>query len=289
MDKQLDLSIVIVSWNVADKLEQNLEALYRTENGLSFEIFVVDNDSSDNTVNLVKDKYPQVRLIANRTNYGFARACNQGVSQAQGRYILLLNPDMRVFPETLPKMVYWLDEHPLVDLAGCKLLDEQGGIVRHVRRFPAIWDQLAIVLKLPHIFPRVLSSYLSDDFDYEKASQVDSIRGSFFMMRRPTEGLPLLDERYFLWFEEVDFCRQIRQRGGQVWYTPTAQCIDLVGASFSQVKRGMTQIYFESSMLKYFLKWHPLWQYLLLKISWPIGKALVRAADMLKIKSRTRT
>lgn len=279
----MDLSIIIVSWNVKEKLKDNLRALYESQNA-NFEVFVVDNNSADGTVEMVKKYYPQVKLIANKENYGFARANNQAIKIADGRYILLLNPDMRVFDDTLSRMISWADRHDRAWVVGCRLLDESARIIKQARRFPELMDQLAIILKIPHIFPTVLNKYLMNDFDYSKAASVDSIRGGFFMIRKEAiKKVGLLDERYFLWFEEVDYCRRVKQAGGQIWYMPTAECIDLIGQSFKQVNLAVKQRYFRDSMLKYFKKWQPSWQYWILRLAWPLGLLIVRLGYKLKI------
>lgn len=266
-----------------------MSALLASRTDFEYDIWVVDNASADETASMVKTSFPQVRLIANDQNLGFAKANNQAIRRAEGQHILLLNPDMRVEPDTLSKMIRWFDEHPQAAVAGCKLVDEQGNIVPHVRRFPQFADQLAIVLKLPHLFPGILDRYLAKNFDYTMSGKVDSVRGSFFLMRRLKGMPPLLDERYFVWFEEVDYCRAVRTRGYEVWYTPAGTCTDYVGGSFSQVKRGITQQYFQDSMLKYFAKWHPRWQFQLLKLAWPVGKTIVFILDRLKIKTKKVT
>lgn len=267
----MSLSVIIVSWNVKEKLKKNLDALFKSEGDFGFEVFVVDNDSKDGSVKMVKNNFPEVKLIANKENLGFSKANNQAIKQAKGDFILLLNPDMQVQEDTLDKMIKWMKENKQASVTGCKLVNEKGEIVSHVRRFPRFLDQLAIVLKLPHIFPGVLNKYLIKDFDYSKESKVDSIRGSFFMIRREMiENIGGLDERYFIWFEEVDYCKQVYQNGGEVWYAPFATCVDHVGQSFSQVNRMTTQRYFRDSMLKYFKKWHPAWQYWILRGAWGI-------------------
>lgn len=285
----LDLSVVIVSWNVCDRLKENLLALRTTDHSISFEIFVVDNNSADETVKMVTSEFPEVKLIANSDNLGFAKANNQAIRQAKGRHILLLNPDMKVFPDTLSTITTWFDAHAQAGVASCKLIDSNGEVIRHVRRFPQLLDQVAIVLKLPHLIPGILDKYLVKNFNYDLPAKVDSVRGAFFLMRRVGDKLPLLDERYFLWFEEVDYCRQIRNQGLEVWYTPVTSCIDFVGGSFSQVKRGKTQDYFRDSMLNYFKRWQPRWQHNVLKFVWPIGKGLAMLAEKFKVISSVKT
>ena len=285
----MDLSIIIVSWKVREKLKDNLRALFASEQ-VDFEVFVVDNNSSDGSVAMVKKEYPRVKLIVNRENLGFARANNQAIRQAQGKYLLLLNPDMRVFDDTLSNMISFLNWHEQAWVAGCRLIDENFKIIKHVRRFPALTDQLAIILKIPHLIPAVLNKYVRSDFDYKKSSPVDSIRGGFFMIRREAvKTVGLLDERYFLWFEEVDYCRAVKKAGGQVWYANSAECLDYQGQSFKQVAGLTKQKYFRDSMLKYFKKWQPGWQYELLRLAWPIGLLIAWLGEKLNLKGRAGT
>ena len=305
-----------------------MRALLNGKGSLNMEIFVVDNNSEDGSAEMVAKEFPEVnpvrnssgafppahpscqggigeageakeqrgiisngvKLIANSDNLGFAKANNQAIGQAQGDFILFLNPDMRVFPDTLKNMVEWMRENKQAAVAGCHLVNEKGETIKQIRRFPKFWDQLMIALKLPHIFPSVLNKYLQADFDYKKSALVDSIRGSFFMIKRETiKKIGLLDERYFIWFEEVDYCRRVKKAGGQVWYTPSARCLDYVGQSFNQLPRGKTRKYFRDSQLAYFKKWQPAWQSWVLKLAWIPGIFMARAGERIKIKVEKRT
>ena len=254
----VDISLITVSWNVRDYLAASLEAVFGSAGDISYEIIVVDNNSTDGTAPFLRERAKRdarMVVIANNTNVGFARANNQAIARAQGRYVLLLNPDMRVQPDTLTHMVAWMDAHPRVGVSGCHLVTEVGETVPHVRRFPGLLNQLAIVLKLPHLFPRLVGRYLMHNFDYKKEARVDSVRGSFFMIRREALKVGFLDERFFIWFEEVDFCKRMRSAGWEVWYTPAADCIDHVGQSFKQVASVKKQRMFLESMRLYFEKW----------------------------------
>jgi len=278
----MDISIIIVSWNVKEKLRANLSALLHSLGAFKFEVLVVDNASADGSADMVRQEFPSVRLIVNQENLGFAKANNQAIRLVSGDFILLLNPDMQVRPDTLTNILDWAKKNQQATVSGCRLVDERGDIIRQVRRFPRFFDQLMVVLKIPHIFPAINRAYLCADFDYGCATRVDSIRGAFFLINRANyqkiSGLdqPFLDERYFIWFEEVDFCRQVYKLGGEVWYTPAAECLDYVGASFRQVKRGQGQKYFRDSMLKYFQKWGKKWEYDILKFVWRLVGAIVR-------------
>ncbi len=271
----MDLSVIIVSWNVKELLKANLTALFKSQGDFSFEVFVVDNASRDGSAEMLRQNFSAVKLIANETNRGFAAANNQALAQANGDFLLLLNPDMILEAETLAKFLNWAKVNPQATVAGCKLIDGCGRLVKQVRRFPKFCDQLLIILKIPHIFPFLLGRYLQRRFNYEDPARVDSLRGSCFLInRRQYEKIsgerPCLDEGYFLWFEEVDFCRRVYSLGGEVWYTPAARARDYFGRSFAQVKRGAAQKYFRDSMLKYFQKWGRPGQVRILRAAWAL-------------------
>ncbi len=286
----MKLSIIIVSWNVRDKLKQNLQTIYKSKVDFDFEIFVVDNNSRDISVDMIKQEFPQVNLIENKENLGFSRANNQAIRLAKGQYILLLNPDMLVQENTFQNMVNWYLLNDNASVAGCHLIDSNRKTLPHVRKFPTVWDQLMIVLKVPHIFSSVLDGYLRKDFNYSQDARVDSVRGGFFMINcKNFSQPPLLDERYFLWFEEVDFCKSVKQRGGEVWYTREARCIDLVGQSFGQVNRLRTQKYFRDSMLKYFSKWHGFGAWFILFLAWLPIIVFAWFIDKMNFKGKAKT
>lgn len=270
----MDLSIIIVSWKVKEKLRANLEALFNSQGDFLYEVFVVDNNSGDGSVQMIKDEFPKVKLIANTENVGFAKANNQAIKQATGDYVLLLNPDMLVNPDTLLNAVTWAKNNQQATVSSFRLINEKGETIKHVRRFPSLFDQLMVIFKIPHFLPFVLNHYLYSNFNYDKESRVDSVRGAFFLINKKVwtensrQELPLLDERYFIWFEEVDFCKQVYQNGGEVWYSPAATCLDYIGASFGQVAVNTKQKYFEESMLKYFKKWKENYQVAVLQAAW---------------------
>ncbi len=277
----MDLSIIIVSWKVKEKLQANLSALFNSQGDFSYEVFVVDNNSQDGTVEMVKTEFPQVKLIANTENLGFARANNQAIKQCASDYILLLNPDMLVNPDTLSKSLAWAKNNQQATVSSFRLVNEKGETIKHVRRFPSLFDQLMVILKIPHFLPLVLNRYLYSNFNYDSESRVDSVRGAFFLINKKVwreisgHELPLLDERYFIWFEEVDFCKQVYQNSGEVWYSPAATCLDYVGASFGQVKINTKQKYFEESMIKYFKKWQEKYQVIILQTAWNLTNFLL--------------
>lgn len=296
-NKDMDLSIIIVSWNVREKLNKCLSYLFLSQTNFSFEVFVVDNGSHDGSAEMVAKEFPEVKLISNNDNLGFARANNQAFRESTGEFILLLNPDNFVFQATIDDWLHWLKINSSVSLSGCRLLDKDGYDIRgQVRRFPNLFNQLAIILKLPYLFPRILDRYLCLKFNYDAPDQVDTVRGSAMMIRRESleRVLPyaqfkqgqMLDERYFVWFEDVDICQTFKKAGEEIWYTSAARCYDLVGQSFSQLPRLKAQKMFRASMLSYFKKWKPLWQYAILWLAWPVGIAMTYVFTVLKFEKK---
>jgi len=274
-ENQIKISLIIPSFNTREILQNNLESLFKLTCRFSFEVIVVENGSSDGSAKMVREEFPQVELIQNDWNSGFAHACNQGLRMAQGEVLILLNADMVVQPAfahgelrrgeegTLEKVFETLVERKEIGVLGVKLLKEDNSILSSVRRDPDFWSQLAILLKLPHLFPKISDNYLFKDFDYQKSAEVEQVRGSFFAFRRDVlDKVGFLDEKnFFFWFEEVDFCRRVRQAGFKVWYEAEVSCVDLIGQSIKKVfSLRKKQAIFSRSLMNYFFKWQPWWQ-----------------------------
>lgn len=255
----MNLSVITVTRNSVNLISEQIKSVWAGCKNISFEEIIVDNASTDKTVEIIEKEFINVKLIKSDKNLGFAGANNLGVKLAQGEFLLFLNPDMRVTDGSLDIMVDWMRKNPKVGLASCKLLDENGNLNKDAlpRRFPTMWDQLAIVLKLPHVFPKIIDKYLFKDFNADIEQEVDSVRGSFMIMRREVyEKLGwAFDPRYFIWFEDVDLCREVKKMGLKVVYTPVVSCVDYIGQSFKKVNFFWKQKQFIKSMIKYFWKW----------------------------------
>ncbi|OGF21566.1 hypothetical protein A2316_03195 [Candidatus Falkowbacteria bacterium RIFOXYB2_FULL_38_15] len=281
----MDLSIITVNWKVKDLLEKCLRSVYQQAKDISFEVFVVDNDSGDGSVEMVREKFPQVLLTASNDNLGFAKGNNVAAKDAKGRYILLLNPDTEILDNAIGKMVKFMDNHPGCGIAGCKLLNPDLTHQPSVRRFPNFLSQALILLKLHHLFPHSspMSHYLAEDFDYTKTQPVDQVMGAFFMIRRKViEKIGLLDEKFWIWFEEVDYCKRAKEAGFKILYTPEAKIIHYYGQSFKQVYNVKKQKDFNKSLTYYFKKHQPLWQRILIGILKPISVALAWGVYLVK-------
>ncbi len=279
----MDLSVITVTWNSEELIEKQIRSVKAGCKNISYEQFVVDNASTDKTVEIIEKEFPDVRLIKNDKNTGFAFPNNQAAKLARGEFLLFLNPDMVVQEGSLDRMIDWMRGHSDVGLASCKLVDENGKINGDAkpRRFPKILDQAAIILKLPHFFPGILNRYLYKDFDAGKEQEVDSVRGSFMMMRREVyEKFGwAFDPRYFIWFEDVDTCREVKRLGYKVMHTPVISCVDFVGQSFKKRAMLWKQKKFTKSMLQYFQKWEPWYKWIWIALVRPIGIAMAWASD----------
>ena len=253
----MDLSIVIVSWNVRKLLKKCLESIFKNQGDLKLAVIVVDNASSDGTTEMVKNEFPQVALIANQTNLGFAAANNEGIKESQGDYILILNPDTEILKDTLPKTLAFARNLPRPGIVGVRHLNPDLTLQPSVRRFPTFWPLFLTASKLTKIFPQLpaLNYYLAKDFAYEKKQIVDQVAGSFMLLARPLlEQIGLFDENFFLWFEEVDLCRRAKTAGWPVWYLAETAIIHHGGQSFGQQLTLKKQKMFFQSAWRYLKK-----------------------------------
>ncbi len=253
----MDLSIIIVSWNVKELLKKCLASIYQSQGSFSFEVFVVDNASADGTAAMVSREFSMVKLIANQKNAGFSRANNQAIKEASGEYILLLNPDTEVFPDTLERSLAFMRSRERCGIMGCRILNPDNTLQPSVRRFPTFLPIFLMLLKLPKIFPRLkaINSYLARDFDYEQTKEVDQLEGAFMILRREVfNKIGLLDEKFFTWFEEVDLCRRAKNSGYGIYYFSEARIIHHGGQSFAQEGTLKKQIIFFTSAFRYLFK-----------------------------------
>lgn len=277
------LSVITVTWNALELIGEQIQSVQLGCKNISCQQIVIDNNSTDNTVALIRSQFPTVQVIANTENKGFGPANNQGLSFSIGEFLLFLNPDMRVQEGSLDHIFAWMKQHPDVGIASVKLVDEKGTLNEDAqpRRFPRLWEQLALILKLPHIFPHILNGYMMKGFDANTEQEVDSVRGSFMLMRRELiEKLGWAwDPRYYFWYEDVDICREAKRLGYKVMHTPLISCVDYVGQSFKKRDTLWKQKNFTRSMLTYYKKWEPGWKWLLLALFRPVGIALAFVND----------
>ncbi|RME31146.1 MAG: glycosyltransferase family 2 protein [Thermoflexia bacterium] len=251
------LSILIVNWNVRDLLRRCLYSILANQSPGQLEIIVVDNGSADGSVEMVRTEFPQVHLIANPDNRGFPAANNQGLAIAQGRYILLLNPDTEVVGNALETMVAFADAYPDVGIVGPQLLNPDGTIQSSRRRFPTLATAIFESTWLQPCAPRrLLAHYYVLDRPDDEVQDVDWVTGAALMARREAvDQVGPLDEGFFMYSEELDWCRRFRDAGWRVVYLPAAQVVHYGGKSSEQVLPAR-HIHFQASKIRYFRKHH---------------------------------
>jgi len=236
----VDLSVVIVNWNTCSYLRQCLESLSEERHGgTQIEVIVVDNASTDGSAQMVRQEFPWVRLVANSGNAGYAKGNNQGISLAEGRYVLLLNPDTVVPKGALGKLTAWMDSHPDVGAVGVRLLNPDGSVQPSCRSFPEpaylLYESLGLTLLFPH--SRRFGAYRMTWFGHDREMDVDQPMGSALAIRREAvEDVGLLDEQFPIFFNEVDWCYRARQKGWRIVFTPDVEIVHYGGRSTSQVR-----------------------------------------------------
>lgn len=235
----VDLSIIIVNWNGRDLLTKCLKCVESTVKKVSYETFVVDNNSSDGSQEMVRRDFSNVKLIANTDNVGFATANNQAMEVSQGRYVLLLNSDAFVNENTLDTMVEFMDTHPDAGMASCKLLYEDGSLQRSCATFPTLATELFIALGFDKIFAKssLFGKYQMTDWNYDDTREVDVIMGAFMMVRASLiPRIGMMDKSFFMYSEEVDWCYRFKAAGSKVYFYPDVTCVHLWGGSSKAVK-----------------------------------------------------
>jgi len=255
----VDLSIIIVNYYLEDFLTDCLNSIFNTINSLQYEVILVDNGSHRQSIEEIKRQFPQLSLLSNEKNVGFARANNQAIKRAQGHFILLLNPDTIVIDKAIETMVSFLRDHPRAGAVGPKLLNPDRSIQYSCRSFPNPWtflfNRYSLLTKLfPHNpFSR---RYLLSDWDHGSLREVDWISGACLMTRREVlSQVGLLDEGYFVFNEDVDWCRRMRDLGWKVYYLPQAQVIHYINSSNKKTDNRLI-IARHRGMIHYFHKYY---------------------------------
>lgn len=257
----MDLSIITVTHQSQDHIDACILSVITHTLHCRYEHIIVDNASTDATLSLIETGYLNcVRLIKNSINQGFAHANNQALSQATGRYLLFLNPDMQLCEGSLDTLIAWMDQQPEAGIATCKLVtsNKQPHPVLRPHRFPTLSAYLPALLKLKPFFCTVNPRFFYSAFDDDKEQPVDVVRGSFILISRDTlnELGFAFDPRYFILFEDVDLCRTIHTLGKKVLYTPLISCIDHYGQSFSKQPQPWKYLQMARSLKSYAAKWH---------------------------------
>ncbi|KXG76291.1 glycosyltransferase family 2 protein [Thermotalea metallivorans] len=251
----MDLSIIIVNYNTKELTLQTLRSIYAGNNKFLYEVILVDNASKDDSVEVFKKEFPQVKLIENNQNLGFSKANNIGIKMAGGRYILLLNSDTLVIEDTLEIMIKFMDTHLDVGAAGCKVELPDGSLDKACKRsFPTPQNALYHALKLDHIFPhhKKFGEYNLTFLDENQTHEVDCLVGAFMLIRREViEQVGLLDEDFFMYGEDIDWCYRIKQVGWKIVYYPKTKIIHYKGGSSKKKNPKLIYEFYRAMYLFY--------------------------------------
>lgn len=276
------LSVIIVNWNVRDLLRECLRSIEAGKGGLSLEIIVVDSASSDDSVAMVRSEFPSVHLIACTENVGFPRGNNLGLQEARGDYLLLLNPDTVIVDDALAVLVSYLQANPDVGVVGPQLLNLDGSVQSSRRRFPTAATGFFESTWLEGLAPGILRRYYALDLPDAATADVDWLTGACIMVPRSTyEAVGGMDEGYFMYSEELDWCRRIKESGRRVVYYPAAQVIHHVGKSSEQAVTAR-HINFNRAKLRYFRKYHGRFMAAVLRVFLLAGYAWQIALESVK-------
>lgn len=262
-----DVSIIIVNWNVRDLLAACLRSIERYHGALSIEIIVVDSASTDGSVEMMQQNFPDVKLLAQTENVGFVGGNNIGLKEATGRYLLLLNPDTQLHPHALTGMVEYMDAHPEVGILGPHTLNTDGTHQSSRRRFPTLLTAMFESTWLQGYAPdSMLEKFYVRDLPDDGTYEVDWVQGSALLARREVyEQIGGLDSRYVMFFEELDWCKRAKNHGWRVVYKGDSYITHHGGQSTEQVSTRR-HIHFQHSKLRYFRKFHGILPALLLRL-----------------------
>ncbi len=281
---EIDFSFAIVSWNTCDLLDACLTSIDVAKGDFAIEVLVADNGSGDGTVAMVREKHPDVILVENGANLGFAAGHAPLFARGRGRYHVLVNSDVRLLPGCLEIMAARMEADARIGVLGCRMVDEDGRTQPSCRRFPSLSFELIEASGINRLFPRhpIINAYKMGGFDQETSREVDQVMGSLFLIRRTLiDAIGGLDTAFFMYYEEVDYCLRARRAGFKVFYEADARVFHEGGGSSRKVmvptiRRSMR------SRRHYFAKnlgwwtWFPLLPIVSLKVVTHIFYALAR-------------
>ncbi|HSV75833.1 MAG TPA: glycosyltransferase [Bacteroidales bacterium] len=257
----MDLSVVIVNYNVAYFLDQCLKSVFRSGKGIAMEVIVVDNNSVDNSLEMLQKNYPEVRVIANPKNVGFSKGCNQGIEVSQGRHVLLLNPDTVVEDQTFEQVVRFMDDHPDAGGLGVKMLDGQGRFLPESKRsLPTPAVAFYKIFGLSRLFPRsrTFNRYHLGYLDPDQIHEVEVLAGAFMLLRREAlDKTGCLDESFFMFGEDIDLSYRLIKAGYKNYYFPKTRIIHYKGESTKKASLNYVYMFYSAMVIfasKHFTK-----------------------------------
>lgn len=236
----MDVSVIIVAWNVREFLQKCLESVLKETKGIEFEVIYVDNASKDDSVEMVRSQFLDVRIIENDENKGFIKANNQGIEIARGRYVLLLNSDTIVLDNAIAKTVRFADDCREAGVVGCRVLNPDMTLQRSCFMYPSVLNMFLSATYLYKVFPR--SRFFGRDrmtwWDYDDIREVETVCGCYSLVRKEAiNQAGVMDQKYFMYGDDPDWCYRINKAGWKIMFTPGASIIHYGGQTTKQKKR----------------------------------------------------
>lgn len=246
------MNLSIVTLHTDDPLiGETISSVYKTVKN-DFEYILVDNNKNKERREKIKKEFPEIKILENPKNYGYARGINGGLKTAQGEFVLALNPDILIFEKTIDAMVAYMKKHPEVAVLGPKLLNGDQTLQYSCRRYPQFWTMIFRRGPFKNLVKKQMKMYEMHDIDHNKIQEVDWLCGGFLLTRKEVfEKIGYMDESYFLYFDDVDFCRRA-QKVGRVVYYPEVSAVH--SASYASKKRIIPFLIHMQSMFYYYLK-----------------------------------
>jgi GT2 family glycosyltransferase len=274
----VDVSIIIVAWNVRELLYDCLESVYNETKGISFEVIYVDNASKDGSAEMVRKKFPKVKMIKNEKNEGFIKANNEGIQIAEGRYVLLLNSDTIILDNAIAKTVKFADEHPEAAVVGCKVLNPDKTLQRSCFMYASLLNLLLSATYLYKIFPK--SKFFGRErmtwWDFNDVREVETVCGSFSLVRKKAiKQVGLMDETYFVYGDDPDWCYRFHKNGWKILFTPEPEIIHYGGQTTKQMT-GKFRLQLSGSSL-IFMRLHRS------KLAFPFARLLIALFLFLRV------
>ena len=235
-----DVSVITVNWNTKVLLKECLASVYADPPPFDLEVIVIDNGSEDGSVEMLRSDFPQVRLIVNSTNEGFAKPNNDGINASTGRYVFLLNSDTVVHPGAIAQLTMFLDTHTEVAACGPMLLNPDGTVQHSVKGFPSVWTHACDMLFLDRLFPhsRLFGRGEMAYFSYERTQEVDHLMAAAFLVRREViNQVGLFDQRFSIYYNDMDWCYRMRSQGWKIYYVHSARVTHYLGQTIAQVNK----------------------------------------------------
>lgn len=263
-----ELTIIIISFNTRDMTKNCIESVLSHTRNIEFEIIVVDNNSNDGSQQMLKNDFPQIQFIENQNNVGYAKANNQAIEISKGDKILLLNSDTLISDDSIKKMAALLDKNPSVGIVGSKLLNEDGTYQLSCGIFPSLWSEFSSKMMLNRLFKksRIFNAHKYGFWDYSNTKEVDWVTGAFLMVRKDAIDIAGgLDENFFMFYEDVDFCKRVKSAGWKIFFYPEASIIHLWGGSWKKVRKKIILANCKST-LYFYRKHHQMWQVHMIKM-----------------------